>query len=82
MSPAVQEEYQADISEGNTATQQHTNADRLSLGQLVLRRGLTLLAALSILVTGTCVYFLVPLPVAPFPKSNLTKTDSGNRTCC
>ncbi|XP_051933561.1 multidrug and toxin extrusion protein 1-like isoform X1 [Hippocampus zosterae] len=82
MSPAVQEECPADISEGNTATQQQANADRLSLGQLVLRRGLALLAALSILVTGTCVYFLVPLPVAPFPKSNLTKTDSGNSTCC
>uniref|UniRef100_A0A3Q2Y563 Multidrug and toxin extrusion protein n=1 Tax=Hippocampus comes TaxID=109280 RepID=A0A3Q2Y563_HIPCM len=80
MSPAVQEEYRADISEGNTATQQQANADRLSLGQLLLRRGLALLAALSILVTGTCVYFLVPLPVSPFPKSNLTKTDSGNST--
>ncbi|XP_077397057.1 multidrug and toxin extrusion protein 1-like isoform X2 [Festucalex cinctus] len=80
---AVQEQYQADVCEDNTVivAQQPENAKRLSLSQLLLRRGLTLLALLALLATGTCVYFLVPLPVALCPKSNLTTTDLGNNTC-
>ncbi|XP_061538179.1 multidrug and toxin extrusion protein 1-like [Phycodurus eques] len=80
LSPGVQEQYQPVMCEGNRVTLQLANADHLSLSQLLLRRGLTLLAALTLLATGTCVYFLVPLPEAPQPTSNLTATDWGNIT--
>ncbi|KAM9812965.1 multidrug and toxin extrusion protein 1-like [Syngnathus typhle] len=80
MSLSEQEQNRIDTCDGNT--QQQANVNQLPLNQLLLRRGLTLLAALALLTTGTCVYFLVPVPVTPFPKSNLTTTDSGNSTCC
>ncbi|XP_059187664.1 multidrug and toxin extrusion protein 1-like [Centropristis striata] len=49
---------------GNKETQdgQQLKGGRLSTSQLVLRRGLTMFAAVALLAVGTCVHFLVPLP--------------------
>ncbi|XP_077578247.1 multidrug and toxin extrusion protein 1-like [Stigmatopora nigra] len=77
---AEQEEYQPVTWEANTDPQRQENADLLPRSQLLLRRGFVLLAAIALMVMGTCVYFLVPLPEAPPSKSNLTATDWGNST--
>lgn len=37
----------------------------LSTAQLIIRRGLTTLAAVLILAAGTCLYFILPLPEVP-----------------
>uniref|UniRef100_A0A674ESP5 Multidrug and toxin extrusion protein n=1 Tax=Salmo trutta TaxID=8032 RepID=A0A674ESP5_SALTR len=49
----------------------------LSTTQLVLRRGLTVLAAIVILAVGTCVHLLLPLPISSW--SNLS-VDWSNTT--
>ncbi|XP_042342474.1 multidrug and toxin extrusion protein 1-like isoform X2 [Plectropomus leopardus] len=41
---------------------QHVKDGRLSTAQLIVRRGLTMFAAVALLAVGVCVYFLVPLP--------------------
>ncbi len=45
---------------------------RLSTTQLILRRGLTIFAAVALLAVGACVHFLVPLPETPPSEANLT----------
>ncbi|XP_057695505.1 multidrug and toxin extrusion protein 1-like isoform X2 [Corythoichthys intestinalis] len=77
---AEQEQYQPVMWEANAVPQQQVNADQLPVSQLLLRRGLTLLAAIALLAIGTCVYLLVPLPEAPPSKSNLTAIEWGNST--
>lgn len=60
---SVRSEYH----DGNRDTQgghvvQQVRGGHLSLSQLILRRGLTMLAAVALLVLGACVHFFVPLP--------------------
>lgn len=50
----------------------------LSVPQLVLRRGLAVLAAVLLLAASIVVYLTCPLPLVQF-KSNVT-TDWGNQT--
>ncbi|XP_069568486.1 multidrug and toxin extrusion protein 1-like [Brachyistius frenatus] len=62
---------------GNTETQgghvaQQLKGSRLSTTQLVLRRGLTVFAAVGLLAVGASVHFLVPLPETLSANSNLT----------
>ncbi|KAM6932926.1 LOW QUALITY PROTEIN: multidrug and toxin extrusion protein 1-like [Xenentodon cancila] len=52
---------------------------RLSTGQLIIRRGLIVFAAVALLAVGASVHFLVSWPEIPSPKANLTK-DSINAT--
>ncbi|XP_034557396.1 solute carrier family 47 member 4 [Notolabrus celidotus] len=62
--------------DGNTETQDGHEAQqlksRLSTTQLVIRRGLTVIAAVGLLVVGACVHFLVPLPETPPFEGNFT----------
>jgi len=51
---------------------QQANASRLSITQLILRRGLTMFAAVALLAVGVCVHFLVPLPEIQTSKANFT----------
>ncbi|XP_051253354.1 solute carrier family 47 member 4 isoform X4 [Dicentrarchus labrax] len=44
----------------------------LSTTQLILRRGLTMFAAVALLVVGVSVHFLVPLPQTPLSEANFT----------
>uniref|UniRef100_UPI0037E78BB0 multidrug and toxin extrusion protein 1-like n=1 Tax=Semicossyphus pulcher TaxID=241346 RepID=UPI0037E78BB0 len=62
---------------GNTGTQighavQQLKGGRLSTTQLVIRRGLTMFAAVALLAVGASVHFLVPLPETPRPEGNST----------
>ena len=56
----------SDGPDGSTETQgghvQQQDRRRLSITQLVLRRGLTVLAVVGLLVAGASVHLLVPLP--------------------
>lgn len=45
---------------------------RLSTTQLIVRRGLTLLVAVALLVVGVSVHCLVPLPEPPPSEANFT----------
>ncbi|KAM8768697.1 multidrug and toxin extrusion protein 1-like [Acanthopagrus schlegelii] len=61
--------------DGNPGTQggrgvQQLKGGRLSITQLILRRGLTMFAAVALLAVGASVHFLVPLPETS--KANLT----------
>uniref|UniRef100_A0A3P9KI87 Multidrug and toxin extrusion protein n=1 Tax=Oryzias latipes TaxID=8090 RepID=A0A3P9KI87_ORYLA len=47
--------------------------DNLSTSQLILRRGITVIAALGLLSVGIIVHFLVPLPETQFAKANTTE---------
>ncbi|XP_037631740.1 multidrug and toxin extrusion protein 1-like isoform X1 [Sebastes umbrosus] len=63
--------------DGNTETQgghvvQHVKGGRLSTTQLVLRRGLTMFAAVALLAVGASVHFLVPLPETRPSEANFT----------
>ncbi|XP_069017480.1 multidrug and toxin extrusion protein 1-like [Embiotoca jacksoni] len=51
---------------------QQLKGSRLSTTQLVLRRGLTVFAAVGLLAVGASVHFLVPLPETLSANSNLT----------
>ncbi|CAJ1065205.1 solute carrier family 47 member 4 [Xyrichtys novacula] len=44
----------------------------LSTTQLIIRRGLTMFAAVGLLVVGVCVHFLVPLPESSYSEGNFT----------
>uniref|UniRef100_UPI0037E93A44 multidrug and toxin extrusion protein 1-like n=1 Tax=Semicossyphus pulcher TaxID=241346 RepID=UPI0037E93A44 len=63
--------------DGNTGTQgglvvQQPKGGRLSTTQLILRRGLTVCAAVALLAVGASVHFLVPLPETTLSEGNLT----------
>ncbi|CAK6966688.1 multidrug and toxin extrusion protein 1-like [Scomber scombrus] len=63
--------------DGDTETQrghvvQQVKTDRLTNTQLFLRRGLTMFAAVVLLVVGACVHFLVPLPETLSSEANFT----------
>ncbi|XP_039987314.1 multidrug and toxin extrusion protein 1-like [Xiphias gladius] len=63
--------------DGITETQgghvvQQVKGGRLSTTQLVLRRGLTMFAAVSLLAVGASVHFLVPLPETLPSEANFT----------
>ncbi|XP_042270166.1 multidrug and toxin extrusion protein 1-like isoform X1 [Thunnus albacares] len=63
--------------DGDTETQrghvvQQVKADRLSITQLIFRRGLTMFAAVALLAVGVCVHFLVPLPETLSSEANFT----------
>ncbi|MEQ2230849.1 hypothetical protein ILYODFUR_033455, partial [Ilyodon furcidens] len=45
---------------------------RLSTTQLIIRRGLTMFAAVAFLAVGAAVHFLVPLPETHYTKNNFT----------
>ncbi|XP_044211103.1 multidrug and toxin extrusion protein 1-like isoform X1 [Thunnus albacares] len=62
---------------GDTETQcghvvQQVKADRLSITQLILRRGLTMFVAVALLAVGASVHFLVPLPEIVTSEANFT----------
>ncbi|XP_042342476.1 multidrug and toxin extrusion protein 1-like [Plectropomus leopardus] len=66
-----------ECNDGNTETQgghmvQHVKAGRLSTTQLILRRGLTMFAAVALLAVGVSVHFIVPLPDTLPSKANFT----------
>lgn len=50
---------------------QQLKAGHLSVNQLVVRRGLTVFALVSLLAAGMCCHFLVPLPES-LPAANRT----------
>ncbi|KAM9359558.1 multidrug and toxin extrusion protein 1-like [Symphorus nematophorus] len=61
----------------NTETQgghvaQELKGGRLSTTQLILRRGLTMFAAVALLAAGACVHFLVPSPETVSSEANST----------
>lgn len=63
--------------DGNKETQdghviQQPKNYRLSTTQLIVRRGLTMFAALSLLAVGASVHFLVPLPEHQPSEANFT----------
>lgn len=63
--------------DGNRETQdghavQHVKGGRLSITQLILRRGLTMFAAVALLAVGASVHFLVPLPKTLSSETNFT----------
>ncbi|XP_047450301.1 multidrug and toxin extrusion protein 1-like [Mugil cephalus] len=65
------------VSSDNTETPgghvvQQLKASRLSTTQLVLRRGLTIFAAVALLAVGASVHFLVPLPEVQSAEANST----------
>ncbi|GAA6225757.1 multidrug and toxin extrusion protein 1-like [Lates japonicus] len=51
---------------------QQMRGGRLSTTQLILRRGLTMFAAVGLLAVGASVHFLVPLPETPPSEANYT----------
>uniref|UniRef100_A0A4W6BV68 Multidrug and toxin extrusion protein n=1 Tax=Lates calcarifer TaxID=8187 RepID=A0A4W6BV68_LATCA len=51
---------------------QQMRGGRLSTTQLILRRGLTMFAAVGLLAVGASVHFLVPLPETPPSEANHT----------
>lgn len=51
---------------------QQVTAGHLSTAQLILRRGLTVLGAVALLVVGITVHLLVPLPKTPRTEANFT----------
>ena len=65
-------------TQGGRVVQQQSRG-RLSTTQLVLRRGLTLLAAVGLLAVGASVHLLVPLPETLPSIANYTM-DSVNTT--
>uniref|UniRef100_A0A7N6BUM3 Multidrug and toxin extrusion protein n=1 Tax=Anabas testudineus TaxID=64144 RepID=A0A7N6BUM3_ANATE len=70
---SVGTEYQ----DGNTETDdghviRRLKGYRLSTTQLIVRRGLTIFAALALLAVGATVHFLVPLPESQSSKANFT----------
>ncbi|XP_061828129.1 multidrug and toxin extrusion protein 1-like isoform X1 [Nerophis lumbriciformis] len=77
LSSAVPDQYQPVRSEADAVTRR-ANAEQLSLGQLLLRRGLTLFAALALLAAGAGVHYLVPLPRILHPNGNQTTTHWSN----
>ncbi|KAL7399997.1 hypothetical protein ABVT39_005116 [Epinephelus coioides] len=63
--------------DGNRETQdghavQHVKGGRLSMTQLIIRRGLTMFAAVALLTVGASVHFLVPLPQTLPSETNFT----------
>ncbi|XP_047248572.1 multidrug and toxin extrusion protein 1-like [Girardinichthys multiradiatus] len=71
--------------DGTTARQgghevQQLKDSHLSTTQLVIRRGLTMFAAVALLAVGAAVHFLVPLPEVKFEEGNHTATDWINAT--
>ncbi|MEQ2303309.1 hypothetical protein AMECASPLE_015375 [Ameca splendens] len=71
--------------DGTTARQgghevQQLKDTHLSTTQLVIRRGLTMFAAVALLAVGAAVHFLVPLPEVQFAEGNHTATDWINAT--
>ncbi|XP_076590617.1 multidrug and toxin extrusion protein 1-like isoform X2 [Chaetodon auriga] len=58
-------------TQGTHVVQQRTGG-RLSTTQLVLRRGLTMFAAVALLAVGVSVHFLVPLPETLRSEVNIT----------
>ncbi|GAA6221304.1 multidrug and toxin extrusion protein 1-like [Lates japonicus] len=63
--------------DGNSETQsghvvQQMRGGHLSTTQLILRRGLTMFAAVGLLAVGASVHFLVPLPETPPSEANYT----------
>ncbi|KAM9812966.1 multidrug and toxin extrusion protein 1-like [Syngnathus typhle] len=55
------------------------DAGHLSVSQLVLRRGITMVTALGLLAVGTCVHFLVPPPESSMLlHANLTFNNATN----
>ncbi|MEQ2244710.1 hypothetical protein ILYODFUR_020006 [Ilyodon furcidens] len=71
--------------DGTTARQgghevQQLKDSHLSTTQLVIRRGLTMFAAVALLAVGAAVHFLVPLPEVQFAEGNHTATDWINAT--
>ncbi|MEQ2171903.1 hypothetical protein GOODEAATRI_015358 [Goodea atripinnis] len=71
--------------DGTTASQgdhevQQLKDTHLSTTQLVIRRGLTMFAAVALLAVGAAVHFLVPLPEVQFAEVNHTATDWINAT--
>ncbi|XP_063763388.1 multidrug and toxin extrusion protein 1-like [Eleginops maclovinus] len=70
--------------DGNTETEsghvvRQLKGGRLSTTQLILRRGLVMFAAVSLLAAGASVHFLVPLPETLHSEDNFT-LDSINTT--
>lgn len=51
---------------------QHVKGGRLSMTQLIIRRGLTMFAAVALLAVGASVHFLVPLPEILLSETNFT----------
>lgn len=51
---------------------QQLEVSRLSTTQLIVRRGLTMFAALALLAVGASVHFLVPLPETLHSEANFT----------
>lgn len=74
----------AECHDGNTDTQgghvlQQATGGRLSLTQLILRRGLTMFAAVALLVVGVCVHSFVPLPESLSSKDWINTTYSPDQ---
>lgn len=66
-----------ECNDGNRETQgehvvQHGKGRDLSMTQLIIRRGLTIFAAVGLLAVGASVHFLVPLPEILPSEGNLT----------
>ncbi|TDH14626.1 hypothetical protein EPR50_G00022170 [Perca flavescens] len=71
------ESVSAECHDGKTETQgghvvQQLKGCRLSTTQLILRRGLTMFAAVALLAVGASVHFLVPLPETLPSEANFT----------
>ncbi|XP_041850804.1 multidrug and toxin extrusion protein 1-like [Melanotaenia boesemani] len=64
--------YMSVSTEHHDTETQQLKKHRLSTGQLILRRGLTVFAVVTLLALGTTVHFLVPLPQTQSAKVNLT----------
>uniref|UniRef100_A0A3Q1F3U0 Multidrug and toxin extrusion protein n=1 Tax=Acanthochromis polyacanthus TaxID=80966 RepID=A0A3Q1F3U0_9TELE len=73
--------YMSVVTNGSSEKQggvEQLKGGHLSITQLILRRGLTMFAAVSLLAVGVLVHFVVPLPETP-AKDNFT-TDWINTT--
>ncbi|KAI3354134.1 hypothetical protein L3Q82_018689, partial [Scortum barcoo] len=64
------EDHNGEMQGGNVA--QQLKSAHLSTTQLILRRGLTMVAAVALLAVGTSVHFLVPLPETLPSEANFT----------
>uniref|UniRef100_A0A3Q3ARV4 Multidrug and toxin extrusion protein n=1 Tax=Kryptolebias marmoratus TaxID=37003 RepID=A0A3Q3ARV4_KRYMA len=74
-----QEDVDSETKGGHAIQQQKTV--HLSTTQLIIRRGLTMFAAVALLAVGAGVHFLVPLPETHSVKANFT-LDWINTTIC
>ena len=66
------EDHDANTGTGGEHVVQQVKGGGLSTTQLVLRRGLTMFAAVGFLAVGACVHFLVPLPQTLPSGANVT----------